>query len=69
MGGKTNKLISQESRKDYGKEAAEETKALSQGDNKFDREDDEFEEAHTEESAARERLQRARNMAGMRQEQ
>ena len=51
MSGKTNKLISQESRKDYGEEAAEETKALSQGDNEFDRADDEFEEACTEENA------------------
>ena len=74
MSGKTNKLISQESRKDYGKESAEEAKALSQGDNEFDRADDEFEETRpeekvfdrtrTEESAARARSQRARIMAG-----
>ena len=32
MSGKTNNLISQESKKDYDKEAAEETKALAQGD-------------------------------------
>ena len=73
MSGKTNKLISQESRKDYGEEAAEETKALSQGDDEFDGEDDEFEEARAEENAfnsaraeesvARARSQRARNMS------
>ena len=48
--------------------------ALSQGDEGFNREDDEFEEARVEEnafdaacaeeSAARAQLQRARNMAG-----
>ena len=74
MSSKTNKLISQKSKKDYGKEAAEETKALSQGDNKFNRADDEFKEARAEdnafdraraeESTARARLQRARKMAG-----
>ena len=73
MSGKTNKLISQESRKDYGKESVEETKALSWGDDEFDGADDEFEEARTEEnafdaarseeSAARARSHRARNMA------
>ena len=42
MSGETNKLISQEGKKDYGEEAAEETKALSQGDGEFDGEDDEF---------------------------
>ena len=36
MSAKMNKLISQEVRKDYGKELAEETKEISQGDNKFD---------------------------------
>ena len=51
MSGKPNKLISQESRKYYGKEAAEETKALSQGDDEFDGADDEFEEARAEENA------------------
>ena len=45
MSGKTNKLICKESRKDYGEEAAEDTKVLSQGDNKFHGADDEFEEA------------------------
>ena len=48
MSGKTNKLISQESKKDYGKRVAEETKALSQGDDKFDGADNKFEEAHVE---------------------
>ena len=47
---KKNKLISQESRKEYGKEAAKETKALSQGDNEFDRADDKFKEARAEEN-------------------
>ena len=74
MSRKGNKLINQEIRKDYGEEAAEGTKALSQGDVKFDGADDEFEEAcakenvfdaaRVEESAARARSQRARNMAG-----
>ena len=74
MRGKSNKLISQENRKDYGEEAAEGTKALSQGDDKFDGADDEFEEARAEENAfdaahaaeraARARSQRAKNMAG-----
>ena len=74
MSGETNKLISQESRKDYGEEAAEETKALAQGYDKFDGADDEFEKsraeensfgaARAEESATRARSQRARNMAG-----
>ena len=74
MSGKGDKLISQESRKDYGEEAAEVTKALSQGDEEFDGVDDEFEEAcaednvfdaaRAEESATTARSQRAGNMAG-----
>ena len=74
MRGKTNKLISQESRKDYGEEAAKETKAFLQGNNEFDGADEKFKEARAEynafntaraeESAMRARLQRARNMAG-----
>ena len=36
MSAKTNKLISQEDKKDYGKEAAEETKETSQGNDEFD---------------------------------
>ena len=40
MSAKTNKLIIQESKKDYGEEAAEETKETSQEDNKFDRGDE-----------------------------
>ena len=36
MSGKGNKLISQYSRKEYGEEAAEVTKALSQGEDEFD---------------------------------
>ena len=73
MSGKTNKLIIQEISKDYGEEAAEGTKVLSQGDDKFDGADEEFEEARVEENAldagraeesvARARSQRARNMA------
>ena len=74
MIGKINNLISQEDIKEYGKEAAEETKALVRGGNEFDGADDEFEEACAEEnafdaacaaeSAARARLKRAKNMAG-----
>ena len=51
MRGETNKLISQDIRKDYGEEVAKETKALSQGDNEFDGADDKFKEARTEENA------------------
>ena len=74
MSGKGNKLISQYSRKEYGEEAAEVTKALSQGEDEFDGADKKFEEARVEEnefdtagaeeSAAREHSQRASNMAG-----
>ena len=74
MSGKTNKLISQEGKKDYGEEAAEDTIEISQGDDESDGADDNFKEARAEEnafdraraeeSAARARLQRARNMAG-----
>ena len=51
MSGKTNKIISQEGKKDYGEETAEETKALSQGDKKFDGADEKFEESRAEENA------------------
>ena len=37
MSAKTNKLIIQEGKKDYGEEAAEETKATLQGEDEFDR--------------------------------
>ena len=40
MSKKTNKLISQEIRKDYSKEAAEETETLSQDDDEFDEADE-----------------------------
>ena len=60
-----NKLISQEGKREYGEEAAEETKETSHGN-------DEFEEARTEEivfdrarayeSAERARSQKARSM-------
>ena len=50
MSGKENKLISQESRKDYSKEAAEGATSLSQGDEEFDGVDEEFEEARAEEN-------------------
>ena len=73
MSGKGNKLIIQEIRKDYGEEAAEVTKALSQGDDEFDGADEKFEEAHAEENlfevaraddrAARARSNRTRNLA------
>ena len=35
MGAKTNKLTIQEGKKDYGKEATEETKETLQGDDEF----------------------------------
>ena len=72
MRRKTNKLISREGKTVYVKEAVEENKEISQGNDEFDGADKEFEEAcaedfafdraRTEESAARSRLQRARNM-------
>ena len=46
MSGKKNNLISQEVKKDYGKEAEEEIKEIPQGDDEFDEGDNEFEEAH-----------------------
>ena len=51
MSAKTNKLTIQEGKKDYGEEAAEETKKISQGDDEFDRGDEEF-------KAARARMQK-----------
>ena len=51
MSGKTNKLISHEGKRDYGEEAAEDTKEISQGDDEFDGADDEFEKARAEEIA------------------
>ena len=50
MSRKGKKLIIQVIRKDYGEEAAEGTKVLSQGDKEFDGADDKFEEAHAEEN-------------------
>ena len=44
MSGKTNKLISQEGKKDYGEESAEDTKETSQGDDEFDGGGDKLEE-------------------------
>ena len=74
MSERTNKLISQEVKKDYGEEAAEDTKEISQGDDEFDGGDDEFGEtcveditfdrACTEESATRARSQKASSMDG-----
>ena len=51
MSVKTNNIISQEEKKEYGEEAAEETKEISQGDDEFDGGDDEFDEACAEEIA------------------
>ena len=51
MSGKANRLMNQESREDYGNEAAEGATAISQGDNEFDGADDEFQEARAEENA------------------
>ena len=71
MSGKTNRLMNQES---YGDEAAEGATAISQCGGQFVGTDNEFEEAHTEEnvfdvacaeeSAAWARSQRAENLAG-----
>ena len=51
MSAKTNKLIIQDGKKDYGEEAVEDTKETLQGDDKFDGGNEEFEEARTEEIA------------------
>ena len=69
MSGKTNRLMNQES---YGDEAAEGATAISQCGGEFVDTDNEFEEAHAEEnvfdaacaeeSAARARSQRAWNL-------
>ena len=74
MSAKTNKLIIQEGKKDYSKEAAEETKETSQGDDEFDWGDEESVEARAEEIAfdraraeditARARSHKARIMTG-----
>ena len=39
MSGKPNKLVNQESRENYGEEAAEGTTAILQGDDEFKRAD------------------------------
>ena len=74
MSAKTNKLTIQEGKKDYGKEATEETKETLQGDDEFDGGDEEFEAARAEEIAfdraraeervARASSERAENLAG-----
>ena len=51
MGWKTDNPISQEGKRDYGEEEAEEIKEISQGDDEFNGADDEFEEARAEEIA------------------
>ena len=74
MSGKTKKLVNQEGRERYGNESVEGATSISQGSKEFVGADDEFEAAreeektlnaaHTEESAARARSQRAGNLAG-----
>ena len=71
MSGK-KKLVNQDSMENYGKEAAKGATSISKGDDEFDRADDEFEEARaeenmfnaacTEESAARACSQRLVNL-------
>ena len=51
MSAKTKNITIQEGKKDYGEEAAEETKETLQGDDEFDRGDEEFEAARGEEIA------------------
>ena len=73
MSGKTKKLMNQDSREDYGDEAAKGATAIFQGNNEFDRADDEFDRAcaeenafnaaRVEESASRARSRRAGNLA------
>ena len=48
MSWETNKLISQEDKKDYSEEAAEETKETAQCDNELYRGDNKLEEARAE---------------------
>ena len=45
-------MISQEGKKDYGEEATEETKALSQGHDEFHVVNEQFEAARMEENAS-----------------
>ena len=71
MSGK-KKIVNQDSMENYGKEAAKGATSISKGDDEFDRADDEFEEARaeenmfnaacTEESAARACSQRLVNL-------
>ena len=73
MSVKTNNMISQEIRKDYSEEAAEDNKVLAQGNDEFDGVDNEFKESHAgenvfdreraEERATRARSKRASKMA------
>ena len=51
MSVKRNKLMNQESRGGYGKEAAEGATSILLGDDEFDRADDKLEEARVEENA------------------
>ena len=48
MSAKTNKLTIQEGKKEYGEEAAEETKETLQVDEKFDGGEEEFEASRVE---------------------
>ena len=64
MSGKANKLINQESREDYGDEAAAGVTVLLQGDKEFDKADDGFEEVIAEENAFNAACRRQR-VAGM----
>ena len=76
MSAKTKKFIIQEDKKDYGEEAAEETREKAQGDDELDKGNKEFKEARAEEiafdragaegSATRAHSQKARSMAGYR---
>ena len=50
MSVKTKKLTIQEGKKDYGEEAAEETKEISQEDDEFNGVDNKFEETRPEEN-------------------
>ena len=74
MSVKTNKLMNQEIKEDYGNEATEGATEILQGNDEFDGADDEFEEARAEENAfdparaeeraASSRSQRAWNLDG-----
>ena len=64
MSRKTNKLISQEVKRDYSEEAVGKTKEISQGDDELNGADNEFEESRAEEIAFYRALAQKRSRQG-----